>query len=80
VTVEARLVDDHGVLCLDARNAIRFGLAGDGALVDNLGTNRGSRAVQLYNGRAEITVSRQGGKSVVSVCSKELPTTFLSVG
>jgi beta-galactosidase len=80
VTVEARLVDNRGVLCLDARNPIRFGLTGDGALVDNIGTNRGSRAVELYNGRAEITVARQGGKSIVSLCSKGLPTAFLSVG
>jgi len=80
VTVEARLIDDHGVLCLDARNAIRFGLTGDGVLMDNLGTNRGARAVELYNGRAEITVARHGGKSMVSVCAKGLPTAFLSVG
>jgi len=32
VTVQARLVDASGVMCLDARNVVRFGLAGDGRL------------------------------------------------
>ena len=79
VTVEARLLDASGALCLDARNSIRFGLTGDGALLDNLGTNRGSRVVELYNGRAEITLARQRGKSVVGVRSKELHPSFLSL-
>ena len=40
-TVEAKLYDAHGVLCLDSRNTVRFSLAGDGKLLDNLGTSRG---------------------------------------
>jgi beta-galactosidase len=79
VTVEARLFDANDVLCLDARNQIRFALDGDGALLDNTGTNRGSRVVELYNGRAEISLQRRGGKSVISVSSKGVPTAFLTV-
>ena len=79
VTVEARLFDANDVLCLDARNQIRFALDGDGALLDNTGTNRGSRVVELYNGRAEISLQRRSGKSVISVSSKGVPTAFLSV-
>jgi len=79
VTVEARLLDGRGVICLDARNPVRFGLTGDGALLDNVGTNRGSRAVELYNGRAEISLQRRGGASVVSASSKGIPTAFLTV-
>ena len=55
-TVEAVLLDAAGVRCLDSRAPVRFSLGGEGKLVDNLGTPTGSRLVQLYNGRAEITV------------------------
>jgi len=79
VTVEARLLDANGVPCLDARNVVRFGLAGNGRLLDNLGTSTGSRALQLYNGRAEITLQTQSGKSMVSVSSAGLPAAFVTV-
>jgi beta-galactosidase len=80
VTIDAQLLDGKGVLCLDARNAVRFQAAGDGALIDDRGISTGSRAVELYNGRALITLKRNGGKSEVSVSSKGMPTTFLAVG
>ena len=78
-TLEVRAVDAKGVLCLDARNVVRFGLAGDGRLIDNLGTSTTARKVELYNGRALINVQRKG-KLVVSVSSEGLPTTFFSHG
>jgi len=78
--LEVRAVDTKGVSCLDARNFVRFELAGDGRLIDNLGTSTTSRKVQLYNGRALISVDLQKGKSVVSVSCEGLPTTFLSLG
>ena len=71
--------DAKDVLCLDARNFVRFDLAGDGRLIDNLGTSTTARKVQLYNGRALISVARKG-QSVVSVSSEGLPTAFLSLG
>jgi beta-galactosidase len=80
VTVEARLLDTNNALCLDARNPIRFGIAGDGVLLDNFGTSTGSRSVQLYNGRAAIKLLTNRGKSMVSVTSKGTPTAFLAVG
>lgn len=80
VTVEAVLKDADGITCLDARNVVRFGLAGDGRLVDNIGTPDGSRVVELANGRARITVRTQDGQSTVSVASKGLRTAFLAIG
>ena len=77
--VEAQLVDAKGVLCLDARNVVRFGIAGDGRLIDNLGTSTTSRKVELYNGRAEISVESKG-KFVLSVSADALPTAFLNHG
>jgi beta-galactosidase len=77
-TLEARLVDAQGVTCLDARNFVRFALAGDGRLIENLGTSTTARKVQLYNGRAIISVQRNG-KSVVSVSSDGVPTAFLNI-
>src|SRR5882757_5836520 len=69
-TVEARTVDGSGVRCLDSRAVVSFSMVGAGRLLDNLGTSRGSRIVQLYNGRAEITLSRVG-PVVASVASGE---------
>jgi beta-galactosidase len=79
VTVEARLFDTKGVQCLDARQRVRFGLAGDGLLLDNLGTSTGSREVEVYNGRAMISLKTNGGVSEVSVGSKDVPTVFLKI-
>ncbi|HET6974102.1 MAG TPA: glycoside hydrolase family 2 TIM barrel-domain containing protein [Pyrinomonadaceae bacterium] len=75
--VEAQLVDAKGVLCLDARNIVRFGITGDGRLIDNLGTSSTSRKVELYNGRAQISVESKG-QLVLSVSADALPTAFLS--
>jgi beta-galactosidase len=77
-TLEVKLVDANGVQCLDARNVVRFALAGDGRLIDNLGTSTTARKVELYNGRAQISVQRRG-KSVVSVSSEGLPSAFLNI-
>ncbi|MGB8030398.1 MAG: glycoside hydrolase family 2 TIM barrel-domain containing protein [Terracidiphilus sp.] len=64
ITVEAKLFDAHGVLCLDARHIVRFSLAGTGRLIDNLGTTRGSRELQLANGRAQISLEAIGACTV----------------
>ena len=78
-TVQVKLIDSNGITCLDAFAWLRFGLAGDGKLVDNQGTSSGSRYVQAYNGRATIKIKLNKGESVVSVQSSELPTAFLSL-
>ncbi|MCB1130096.1 MAG: DUF4982 domain-containing protein [Verrucomicrobiae bacterium] len=76
-TVEVYALDAKGVRCLDARSFVRFDLTGDGRLVADLGTSTTSRKVQLANGRARISLQKNGGKSVVSVRSDGLPTGFL---
>ena len=79
VTVEVRAVDEAGVFCPDAANLVRFNLTGDGRLLDNLGTARGSRAVQLASGRAQISLQLTGPQAVVSVAADSFATQFLSV-
>jgi beta-galactosidase len=79
IQVEAWLMDAGGIMCVTSRNAVRFELAGDGLLIGNLGTARGSRKVELCNGRAYINLNPRGGKSVVSISSPGLPTAFLTV-
>ncbi|HEY0710217.1 MAG TPA: glycoside hydrolase family 2 TIM barrel-domain containing protein [Polyangia bacterium] len=79
-TVEARLVDDKGVPCLDSRLAVRFDLAGGGRLLDNLGTNGGSRKVELANGRARISIELGADPSVVSVSGENLKGALLTIG
>jgi beta-galactosidase len=77
--VEAKLLDVNGVPCLDAKNAVRFTLAGSGALIDNEGTSSGSRLVQLYNGRAQIAIRRNGGASTAGVESEGIAPAFVAV-
>ena len=67
VTVEAQLLDDQGVACLDARNRVRFSMAGAGTLLDNLGTSTGSRLIELYNGRAAVSFVHNAGPSEIAV-------------
>ena len=67
VLLEARLRDAQGVQCLDARDFVRFDLAGDGHLIQHQGTSVGARRIGLANGRARIWVLRQGGRSVATV-------------
>jgi beta-galactosidase len=76
VTIEARMLDQKGVVCLDARNVIRFAMLGDGRLIDNLGTSTAARKLELYNGRALISVERKGSV-VVSVSSDGVSSAFL---
>jgi beta-galactosidase len=80
VTVEAKLYDQNGVMCLAAKSLVRFTLAGTGSLIDNRGTSRGSRVVQMYNGRAEISLVLNGAESVVAVETSGIKPTFLHVG
>ncbi|MCR8636570.1 glycoside hydrolase family 2 protein [Paenibacillus radicis (ex Xue et al. 2023)] len=61
ILVEALAYDASGVLCLDAANFVRFGLTGDGKLIDFQGTVRGSSLIQLTNGRARILIDPAGG-------------------
>lgn len=79
VMVEAQLVDDKGVRCLDSRAFIYFDIAGDGTLVQNQGTVTGSRKVQARNGRAQILVRTQQGTSCVSVRADNVQTSFITV-
>jgi beta-galactosidase len=78
-TVQVKVLDKNGILCLDAINWISFSLSGDGILLDDLGTSGGSRKVQAYNGRATIKVQTQNGKSVVGVQSPGLQTVFINL-
>jgi beta-galactosidase len=79
VTVQATLLDAKGTLCLDAVNWVTFSLNGDGVLLDDLGTSRGSRKLQVMNGRAIISYKANNGKSVIGVQSAGMQTTFLSL-
>ena len=79
VTVEARIFDAQNVPCLDARNRVRFSLAGAGTLVDNLGTPTGSRLLELYNGRAVISFAHNSGPSEIAVTSDGVSAALLTV-
>lgn len=78
VTVEALLVDADGVPCLDSRKVVHFSVAGDGRMLDNLGTVGGSRVVQLANGRAWMTF-RTAGECVAGITADGVPPAFLTL-
>jgi beta-galactosidase len=79
VTVEAKLYDAKGVLCLDARNRLRFSIAGVGTLIDNRGTPKASRVVEMCNGRAEISLVRNDGASTVGVSATGIKPVFCTI-
>jgi beta-galactosidase len=79
VTVEATLHDMNGVLCLDARNVVRFKIAGSSTLLDNQGTSTGSRLIELYNGRACIKIFKSKGIDIVTVSSEAIAPAFCTV-
>ncbi|MVN76953.1 DUF4982 domain-containing protein [Hymenobacter sp. HMF4947] len=78
-TVEAKLFDAQGVQCLDAASWLEFSLAGAGRLLDDLGTSRGSRKVQAYNGHALISLEAKAGQTTVAVQSPGLATVLLAL-
>ena len=78
-TVQVKLLDEKNIQCLDAANPVRFGLTGDGEMLDDLGTSSGSRYVQMYNGRAIIRIKTKQGKSVVSAKVEGVPTAFINL-
>lgn len=79
ITLQSKLLDDKNVQCLDAANWIKFGLTGEGELIDNQGTSSGSNYVQMYNGRSTISVKTKNGKSVVSAKVEGVPTVFINL-
>jgi beta-galactosidase len=79
ITLQAQLVDAQGISCLDARHVVRFRLAGDGELLQNLGTASGSRQVQLSNGRAQARVRILKGEGILSVSAGGIPTAFHTI-
>jgi len=78
-TIEVTLLDGNNILCLDARNVVTFGLAGDGKLIDNMGTASGSRVVELQNGRAIIRIKLNSGQNVASVKCAGIPAVFCNL-
>jgi hypothetical protein len=60
------------------KSAVCFGVAGDGKLIDKLGTVMGFRYVQLYNGVATISVKINNGKTVVSAAVEAMQTVFIN--
>ncbi len=80
VLLEAEAYDANGGYCADAACFVRFSAAGEGRLLDNLGTAQGSRLVQLANGRAAIFAEvKTGAGFVAAVSSEGLPAAHVVV-
>jgi len=75
--IEAQLCDKRGVKCLDSRDYIEFGIAGDDVLFIHQGTADGSSRVQARNGRARVKVKLISKNSVISIKSGNLSAKVL---
>lgn len=78
-TLRVLVLDSLGVLCLDAKQTVEFGITGSGKLIDNLGVVGGARKVQLQNGRATIKAKLHTSSSVVSVFVEGIGNAFLTL-
>lgn len=79
ITVRAQIVDEMNTPCLDAKDWIYFGSAGDGQLIVDQGTSTGSKKVQAYNGRALIKLQLPSGSAVVSGRMEGSASTLLTI-
>ena len=81
ILVQAELIDENGIRCLDACQFIEFGCTDSEALLRNQGTAQGSRRIQAANGRASIRVNKQHAPVVVSASDSKriLKTALISV-
>lgn len=75
--VTAEILDKNGIRCLDNRSFIRFGLVGQGQLIDNLGTSTGSRKIETSNGVACIKI-KLWGKCAISATEENLGCEILT--
>jgi len=77
--IEAKLLDEKDILCLDSNTFIFFDYTGDGNLLVNQGTSSGSKKVQAYNGKAQIKLNKNGGKTMVSAKTDGIKSVFIPV-
>lgn len=76
-TYEVKLLDAKGVICLDSASWVRFGFTGKGKLIDKQGTATGSGYVQMYNGRAMISVKAE--KGALSAVVEGIPLAIINL-
>ena len=80
--IEAVLLDKDGLVCLEASDFIEFGCTEPNGLLINQGTTRGSRVIQLANGRAHILLREKDKDMVVSAKlrnNSSVPTSFIRI-
>lgn len=80
--IEAVLLDKDGLVCLEASDFIEFGCTEANGLLINQGTTRGSRVIQLANGRAHILLHEKDKDMVVSAKlrnNSSIPTSFIQI-
>ncbi|MDR3220201.1 MAG: glycoside hydrolase family 2 protein [Dysgonamonadaceae bacterium] len=77
--IETALLDLNGSISLESSDFIYFDAVGDGKLIVNQGTAIGSSKVQAINGKAQIKLLKNSGKTVVSIKADGLQTAFIAV-
>lgn len=65
--IKVKILDKNGVICLDSKQFVRFEYLGSGKLLDNLGTQKGSRRIGAQNGQASILVKPGAGENAIRV-------------
>jgi len=77
--VEIITVDKEGVICLDAKNWVKFSYVGNGKMNDNMGVYGGAHKIQLANGRAAMRVKHGNGSGILCVAVNGLSPAFIFV-
>lgn len=79
VTVCAKIYDENGVFCPESKEMVAFELAGNGELLDKLGTWDGTSKIQMYNGRALIKAKLEPGQASISVKSDNAKAAIINL-
>jgi hypothetical protein len=60
-------------------NVVHFSVAGDGEIIQNLGTIRGARQLELYNGVARVRVRLHGTHAHVAASAAGVTSGFRTI-
>jgi len=79
--IEALMLDNDGLRCLDYNDRIYFSHSGDGHLLTGYGTPTRSDVIEMANGRAAIEFRPEpDGEAVIEARNQEFKGTYLILG
>lgn len=78
--IQATIVDENGLRCLDYDKRIYFSVSGSGSLNENLGTPAGSSIIEASNGFAQIEFKPLGfEKAIIEARNQDFKGSYLEI-